>query len=119
MMIEAAQRVAPLGVVITRLCDELKVRHAERLSEGKCGLEEGTVFSDILNSFGRIASHCASAMTALMKSGEDTSDIHIHNSKIYPSDSLEYYTYFKEYRQKYDIGSEVEHKLSMEPEEVE
>ena len=116
---EAAQRVAPLGVVITRLCDELKVRHAERLSEGQCGLEEGTVFSDILNSFGRIASHCASAMTALMKSGEDTSDIHIHNSKIYPSDSLEYYTYFKEYRQKYDIGSEVEHKLSMEPEEVE
>ena len=116
---EAAQRVAPLGVVITRLCDELKVRHAERLSQGKCGLEEGTVFSDILNSFGRIASHCASAMTALMKSGDDSTDIHIHNSKIYPSDSLEYYTYFKEYRQKYDIGTEVEHKLSMEPEEVE
>ena len=69
---EAAQRVAPLGVVITRLCDELKMRHAERLSQGKCGLEEGTVFSDILNSFGRIASHCASAMTALMKSGEET-----------------------------------------------
>lgn len=83
------------------------------------GLEEGTVFSDILNSFGRIASHCASAMTALMKSGEETTDIHIHNSRIYPTDSLEYYTYFKEYRQKYDIGTEVEHKLSMEPEEVE
>ena len=116
---EAAQRVAPLGVVITRLCDELKMRHAERLSQGKCGLEEGTVFSDILNSFGRIASHCASAMTALMKSGEETTDIHIHNSRIYPTDSLEYYTYFKEYRQKYDIGTEVEHKLSMEPEEVE
>lgn len=32
---EAAQRVAPLGVVITRLCDELKMRHAERLSQGK------------------------------------------------------------------------------------
>ena len=116
---EAAQRVAPLGVVITRLCDELKMRHAERLSQGKCGLEEGTVFSDILNSFGRIASHCASAMTALMKSDDETTDIHIHNSKIYPTDSLEYYSYFKEYRQKYDIGPEVEHKLSMEPEEVE
>ena len=116
---EMAQRVAPLGMVITTLCDELKMRHAERLSQGKCGLEEGTVFSDILNSFGRIASHCASAMTALMKSGEETTDIHIHNSRIYPTDSLEYYTYFKEYRQKYDIGTEVEHKLSMEPEEVE
>ena len=63
---EAAQRVAPLGVVITRLCDELKMHHVERLSQGRCGLEEGTVFNDILNSFGRIASHCASAMTALL-----------------------------------------------------
>ena len=37
-----AQRVAPLGAVITGLCDVLKMRHAERLSQGKCGLEEGT-----------------------------------------------------------------------------
>ena len=119
---EAAQRVAPLGVVITRLCDELKMHHVERLSQGKCGLEEGTVFNDILNSFGRIASHCASAMTALLKSGEENNDIHIHNSRIYPTDSFEYYTYFKEYRQKYDIVIDEKngkHMLSMEPEEVE
>ena len=54
---EMAQRVAPLGAVITGLCDVLKMRHAERLSQGKCGLEEGTVFSDILNSFCRIATY--------------------------------------------------------------
>ena len=116
---ELAQRVAPLGVIITRSCDELKMHHAERLSKGECGLEEGTVFNDILNSFGRIASHCASAMVALMKSGEDTSDIHIHNSKIYPADNTEYYSYLTEYSQKYDIGEIKEHLRSMEPEEVE
>ena len=116
---ELAQRVAPLGAVITGLCDVLKMRHAERLSQGKCGLEEGTVFSDILNSFCRIATHCASAMVALMKSGETGSDIHIHDSKIYPTNSVEYYTYFNEYSQKYDIGNQEGHVLSMEPEEVE
>ena len=116
---EMAQRVAPLGAVITGLCDVLKMRHAERLSQGKCGLEEGTVFSDILNSFCRIATHCASAMVALMKSDETGSDIHIHDSKIYPTNSTEYYQYFKEYGQKYDIGSQEGHMLSMEPEEVE
>ena len=116
---EMAQRVAPLGAVITGLCDVLKMRHAERLSQGKCGLEEGTVFSDILNSFCRIATHCASAMVALMKSDETGSDIHIHDSKIYPTNSTEYYEYFKEYGQKYDIGSKEGHMLSMEPEEVE
>ena len=116
---EMAQRVAPLGAVITGLCDVLKMRHAERLSQGKCGLEEGTVFSDILNSFCRISTHCASAMVALMKSGETGSDLHIHDSKIYPTNSADYYQYFKEYGQKYDIGNQEGHMLSMEPEEVE
>ena len=108
------------GVVITHLCDELKMHHVERLSNGNCGLEEGTVFNDILNSFGRIASHCASAMVALMKSGEQDPDMHIRDSKIYPTDSFEYYTYFSEYKKKYDITDKgEEHVLSMEPEEIE
>ena len=116
---EAAQRVAPLGAVITNLCDELKMHHVERLSKGECGLEEGTVFNDILNSFGRIAAHSASAMTALLKSGDTDADPHIHDSKIYPTNSVEYYQYFKEYGQKYDIENQEGHVLSMEPEEVE
>ena len=116
---EMAQRVAPLGMIITSLCNELKMHHVERLSNGKCGLEEGTVYTDILNSFNRIAAHCASAMVALLKSGDENPDMHIHDSKIYPSDSVEYYTYFKEYRQKYEIVKNEEHMRSMEPEEVE
>ena len=116
---EMAQRVAPLGMIITSLCNELKMHHVERLSNGNCGLEEGTVYTDILNSFNRIAAHFASAMVALLKSGDENPDMHIHDSKIYPSDSVEYYTYFKEYRQKYEIVKNEEHMRSMEPEEVE
>ena len=116
---EMAQRVAPLGMVITTLCDELKIRHVERMSNGGCGLEEGTVFTDILNSFNRIAAHCASAMVALMNSGQENMDTHIHDSKIYPSDSEEYKTYLNEYKQKYEIKEDGEHMRSMEPEEVE
>ena len=116
---EMAQRVAPLGMVITTLCDELKMRHVERMSSGRCGLEEGTVFTDILNSFNRIAAHCASAMVALMNSGKENMDTHIHDSKVYPSDSSEYKTYLNEYNQKYEIKKDGEHMRSMEPEEVE
>ena len=116
---EMAQRVAPLGMVITTLCDELKMRHVERMSSGRCGLEEGTVFTDILNSFNRIAAHCASAMVALMNSGKENMDTHIHDSKVYPSDSTEYKTYLNEYNQKYEIKKDGEHMRSMEPEEVE
>ena len=116
---EMAQRVAPLGMVITTLCDELKMRHVERMSSGGCGLEEGTVFTDILNSFNRIAAHCASAMVALMNSDKENMDTHIHDSKVYPSDSTEYKTYLNEYNQKYEIKKDGEHMRSMEPEEVE
>lgn len=116
---EEARRVSPLGVVITKLCDELKHNHVKRLSSGICGLEEGTVFTDILNSFTRIAAHCASAMTALLKAEEGDTDIHIHNSKVYADEGMEYYTYFEEYRQKYDIGKKDGRMRSMEPEEVE
>lgn len=35
------------------------------LGSGACGLEEGTVFNDILNSFTRIAAHCASIVSAM------------------------------------------------------
>ncbi len=116
---EEAKKVAPLGVVITTLCEELKHDHVKRLSSGTCGLEEGTVFTDILNSFTRIAAHCASAMTALMKSGEDSADIHIHNSRVYADEDTEYTSYFSEYSQKYDIRKINGHVRSMEPEEVE
>ena len=95
------------------------MHHVERLSNGNCGLEEGTVYTDILNSFNRIAAHCASAMVALLKSGDENPDMHIHDSKIYPTNSVEYYQYFKEYGQKYDIENQEGHVLSMEPEEVE
>jgi phosphate:Na+ symporter len=114
-----AKRVAPLGVVIRVLCDELKLHHVERLSEGKCGLEEGTVFNDILNSLNRIATHCASAMVALMKAQEKDSDMHIHDSKVYASNSEEYKTYLQEYIEKYDLGQSAVDFLSMEAEEIE
>ena len=116
---EMAQRVAPLGMVITSLCNELKMHHVERLSKGDCGLEEGTVYTDILNSFNRIAAHCSSAMVALLKSSDENPDMHIHDSKIYPVDSTEYHTYFNDYREKYEIVKNEEHMRSMEPEEVE
>ena len=116
---ELSQRVAPLGMVITTLCDELKIRHVERMSNGACGLEEGTVYSDILNSFTRISAHCASAMVALSKNSEEPVDIHIHNSRVYPSDTKEYKTYLAEYSQKYELIKIEEHIRSMEPEEVE
>lgn len=117
--LELAKRVSPLGIVIRGLCDEMKLRHVERMSQGQCGLEEGTVFNDLLNSLNRIATHCASSMVAMIKIREKDADIHIHDSKIYAIDTDAYRQALAEYREKYDLGQREGRILSMEAEQVE
>ena len=117
--LEMAKRVSPLGIVIRGLCDEMKLRHVERMSQGQCGLEEGTVFNDVLNSLNRIATHCASSMVAMLKIRDKDADIHIHDSKIYASDSDEYKKALAMYREKYDLGQREGRIVSMEAEQVE
>ena len=90
----------------------MKLRHVERLSQGNCGLEEGTVFNDLLNSLNRIATHCASSMVALIKIREKDTDIHIHDSKVYAIEGDDYTT-------KYDLGQREGRIVSMEDEQVE
>lgn len=111
-----ANKVAPLGVVITNLCDEVKHNHVIRLRSGACGLEQGTIFNDILNSFTRIASHCASITAAMQKTNAEDEDIHIHDSKVYAGEGMTYYNYFTDYSQKYDLGNKSSHVKSMEAE---
>lgn len=113
---EEAKKVAPLGIVITNLCDELKHNHVIRLGSGDCGLEQGTAFNDILNSFTRVAAHCASIMSAMQKADETGEDIHIHDSKVYAGEGMEYYSYFEKYSQIYDLGNENSYVKSMEAE---
>lgn len=115
---DEAKKVAPLGVVITNLCDELKHNHVIRLGNGACGLEQGTIFNDILNSFTRIAAHCASIMSAMQKNAENDEDIHIHDSRVYAGEDMAYYSYFTKYSQKYDLANQNSHVKSMEAEEI-
>ncbi|HIY03325.1 MAG TPA: Na/Pi cotransporter family protein [Candidatus Blautia faecipullorum] len=115
---EEAGKVVPLGMVITNLCDELKHNHVERLGSGACGLDQGTVFNDILNSFTRIAAHCASITSAMRKTKEGDEDIHIHDSRVYAEEGMGYYSHFTAYTQKYNLGNPNSHIKSMEAEEV-
>ena len=115
---DEADKVTPLGVVITNLCDELKHNHVTRLGSGACGLEQGTIFNDILNSFTRIAAHCASITSAMRKAKEADADIHIHDSKVYAGEGMVYYSHFTDYTQKYNLGNPDSHVKSMEAEEV-
>lgn len=39
--LQMAARIEPLRELIGMLCDELKMRHVDRLQSGKCGISQG------------------------------------------------------------------------------
>ncbi len=99
-----SKRVEPFREVIGILCDELKIRHIERLQLGKCDIEKGFAFNDLLNSLERISDHCSNVAVATIETEEKVYDSHEYLKSMREKKSLVYRRYFDEYLQKYDIN---------------
>lgn len=56
---DEAVRVEPLEEVIDIVCDELKLRHVNRLQAGRCTIGIGFVFNDLITNYERISDHCS------------------------------------------------------------
>lgn len=64
--IEAVQKVEPLEQVIDSIHDLLKSRHIKRLKTGKCIVECGVIFLNLLTNLERIADHCSNIAVYLV-----------------------------------------------------
>ena len=62
-----AKKVEPLEEVIDDLSDEMKMRHIDRLQHGKCTIENGFVFNDLITNFERISDHCSNIALAIIE----------------------------------------------------
>ena len=71
-----ATTVEPLEEAIDTINMELKNRHIRRLREGKCTIELGFVFSDILTSYERISDHCSNIAVSLIQIHQDNYETH-------------------------------------------
>ena len=74
--LEKAYRVEPLEEHIDVLCDDMKMRHVERLQTGECSLQIGFVFNDLLTNFERVADHCSNIAIAMIELNHDSYDTH-------------------------------------------
>ncbi len=54
-----AKWVEPLEEVIDDIIRDLKLRHIERLQAGRCTVETGFIFNDLLANYERVADHCS------------------------------------------------------------
>ncbi len=101
--IELARRVEPLSEVISILCDELKMKHIERLQQGVCDIKKGFAFNDLLNNLERVGDHCSNVAVAIVELESKTLDTHEYLNSLKNKDDKEYNQLFQEYVSKYSI----------------
>lgn len=99
-----ATYVEPLREWIGILCGELKLRHVSRLSNGKCRIQQGFAFNDLLTNFERIAAHCSNIAVAMIELESDDFDTHEYLNSLRELHSGDYAMLLEAYEQKYDIN---------------
>jgi phosphate:Na+ symporter len=98
----SALLVEPLEQVIDSLKDELRTRHIARLQSGKCSIEAGFVFLDLLTNLERTADHCSNIAACVydMKRNE----LNLHESlRALRSDDDNFRKWYNEFSQKYSL----------------
>ena len=101
--VEAAFRIEPFEERIDILCDEMKLRHVDRLQNGVCSLSQGFVFNDLVTNLERVADHCSNIAIAMIELQADTYDTHSYVINLKELHSHRFDEYYEEYSKKYVI----------------
>ena len=100
---DAAVMVEPLEEVVDDLKDELKMRHVNRLREGKCTIELGFVLSDLTTNFERVADHCSNIAACLIQTGEHDFEMHKYIHRLAKGENTPFHEQYMEYRRQYTL----------------
>ena len=100
---EKAYQVEPLEEHIDVLCDELKLRHVERLQKGECSLQIGFVFNDLLTNFERVADHCSNIAVAMIELNQNEFQAHNYINNLKELRSHNFDALYNQYAEKYKI----------------
>ncbi len=101
--VQKAYRVEPLEEHIDVLCDELKLRHIERLQAGTCSLQVGFVFNDLITNLERVADHCSNIAIAMIELNKDEFETHDYVLNLKELRSHNFDALYAEYAEKYKI----------------
>lgn len=102
--IDAAREIEPLEQVIDNLKNELRARHAKRLQNNECTIENGMIFFDIINSYERIADHCSNLAVCIIELSKGSYQTHAYLKSVKSSTNKSFMELFEEYLQKYKVS---------------
>ncbi len=97
-----AIKVESLEEVIDGLKEKMRSNHTKRLQKGKCSLDTGFVWSDLLNNFERISDHCSNIVGAVLDFEHNDLNTHKALRKIRRSGE-EFDKQYNEYSAKYHL----------------
>lgn len=100
---ENAYRVEPLEQVIDRLCRKMREKHTARLQKGKCTINQGYVFNDLIGDFERVGDHCSNIAIVIVDLMNNSLDVHEYTETLREEHSDRYEKYYQEYLEKYSI----------------
>ena len=101
--IPKAYRVEPLEEHIDVLCDELKLRHVERLQNGTCTLQVGFVYNDLITNLERVADHCSNIAIAMIELNKDEYDTHDYIINLKELHAHNFDSLYAQYAEKYSV----------------
>lgn len=101
--VELARTVEPLEQVINNLKAELRARHAKRMDDEECNIENGMLFFDIINSFERIADHCSNLAVCIIELSQGSYQTHSYLKGVKKGDNRSFMEDFEGYLQKYAL----------------
>jgi phosphate:Na+ symporter len=96
-----AKCVEPLEEVIDELIRDLKQRHIERLQAGRCTIEIGFIFNDLLTNYERVADHCSNLAISVIELAQGELNAHEYTSKL--EGGNDFSMLYKESKRKYRL----------------
>lgn len=99
----AATLVEPLEETIDTMEDTLKARHIERLKSGKCSIDGGVMFLELLTNLERISDHCSNSAVYIIGYNNDRDSLNRHEyiKRIHGGEAEDYRKASEMYNQKY------------------
>lgn len=99
---ECAALVEPLEEVIDDLKETLRGKHIKRLQQGKCSIEAGFVWADLLTGLERTSDHCSNIALCVMDMAQHNMNLHA-SQRYAKSAETDFENNYESYRVKYAI----------------
>ncbi len=100
--IDAATKIEPLEQVVDTLKKQLRANHITRLQKGKCSMEQGFVWADLLTNLERVSDHCSNIGVRIIESAHNRMDTHRYMKEL-KQKSETFNALYREYAVKYSV----------------